>query len=76
MLPPIGSYYTEAGSTVEISGEHGGKATVSFDWFEEENACCDCEVNVYPEEDSGEWWLTWSCEICGDGRAKLYKSMN
>jgi len=70
-----GMYRTAAGSTVEISGEHGGIATVDFDWFEEPEACYDCVVEAYPQEWGGEEWrLVWHCEneCCGGGSAALF----
>lgn len=66
MSMPAGKYRTAEGSTVVISGKHNGIATVEFDWLEE-NACCDCRVNPYPEDG----YLTWDCDECGGGRAKL-----
>jgi ribosomal protein L37AE/L43A len=65
MLPP-GRYKTLKGSRMYI---HGGKSEVNFDWFEEENACIDCNPEAYDEEG----YLVWNCEICGGGKAKLFK---
>jgi len=65
---PFGKYKTIAGSTMEISGKHGGISTVCFDWVEE-NACCDCQAEAY--DDDG--YLVWHCDVCGGGTAKLYK---
>lgn len=62
-----GTYTTKAGSMVEISGKHSGRVAVRFDWMEEENACFDCQVNPYPENEM----LTWNCDVCGGGAAKL-----
>lgn len=59
-----GTYHTAAGSTLELSGEHGGRAVVEFDWLEE-GGCCDCVPIPYP--DHGE--LTWTCDECGGGHA-------
>ena len=68
-LPP-GKYHTSAGSTMTISGKYGGISTVEFDWVEE-NACLDCVPDAYDDEG----YLTWHCDICGGGRAKLTKSL-
>jgi hypothetical protein len=64
---PVGKYTTAHGSTLEISGKHGGIGTISFDWVEEPGACPDCRPNPYPDEDR----LTWSCDECGGGSALL-----
>jgi len=72
-----GTYQTKAGSTVEISGEHGGISHVSFDWVEEPNACIDCRVDPYPhhwgkdEDGNDEWRLYWECDRCGGGSSRL-----
>lgn len=67
-----GKYRTQAGSTVEISGEHSGISRVEFDWFEEDNACSECEVQLYPEFlRNGVYVLTWTCSLCGGGSAVL-----
>ena len=62
-----GTYRTSAGSIVTLSGAHGGIAEVEFDWFEESDACIDCVVNPYPDDG----YLTWDCEECGGGHARL-----
>lgn len=67
MKLPDGNYRTEAGSTLTLLN-NGGRSLVEFDWYEEEGACCDCRVNVYPD---GEY-LTWHCDECAGGYAKLY----
>ena len=64
-----GKYVTEHGSTIEISGKHGGRSVADFDWFEEPDACCDCKVEPYPEDG----YLIWHCDECGGGSAKLTK---
>ena len=58
------TYTTKNGSTVTIIGKGGYE--ISFDWFEEDNACIDCvpEYIEYKE-------LTWSCDYCGGGCAEL-----
>jgi hypothetical protein len=56
----IKRHKTKAGSTVEISGKHGGIYRVAFDWVEEKNACIDCS----PSYNSKDHTLDWSCE-CG-----------
>jgi len=66
MLPP-GNYKTKSGSTMTISGECGGISKVDFDWFEEPSACCDCVPEPYDEDG----FLSWNCEYCGHGLAKL-----
>ena len=72
MKLPNGTYRTKAGSTVEISGKYGGVAKVTFDWFEEDNACPDCDVYPYPQWQGGERWdLTWACEVCDGGFAEI-----
>lgn len=65
-----GTYRTEAGSTVTISGAHSGISRVEFDWLEE-GGCCECAVNGYPVENDDGLYLTWACNECGGGRAKL-----
>jgi len=64
---PNGTYHTAAGSTLTVSGEHGGTRELEFDWLEEENACIDCVPEPY-EDDEGH--LVWHCEVCGRGDAK------
>ncbi len=72
LSPPNGSYRTDNGSTLEVSGRHGGRVLASFDWFEE-GACCDAECNPYPVEwDDDEWHLTWRCDCHGEGHARLH----
>ena len=67
-----GTYHTDAGSLVTVAGLHGGRASVEFDWFEE-NACVDCRPDRYPERDGDELYLVWSCDECGGGRSVLRK---
>ncbi len=62
-----GTYRTAAGSTLAVSGKHSGIFEVSFDWFEEDDACCDCEVGAEPVDGR----LTWACSECGGGSAAL-----
>lgn len=50
---------TEAGSTVILDGE---TARIEFDWFEEDNACIDCEVDVDLSRATGWKYLMWRCE--------------
>ncbi len=66
---PNGVYHTAAGSTIRVSGKHGGIVEVSFDWLEE-GGCFDCVAEAYPSED-GE--LVWHCEQHDSGRAKWLK---
>ena len=68
---PVGQYRTVAGSTVVVSGAHGGVARVEFDWFEEPGACCDCQPCPYPVDGR----LVWSCEVCGGGSADLTREV-
>ena len=63
-----GMYKTKNGSTVEVSGTNSGIFKVFFDWLEED-ACCDCQVDPIPQDDG---YLTWTCYVCGGGKAKLY----
>ena len=71
-LLPNGKYRTLAGSTVTISGNHAGVATVEFDWLDEDQACIDCHPEPYPEYwGHAEWRLVWHCAVCGGGSAKL-----
>lgn len=65
MLKP-GKYRTESGSTMTISGKHGGISEVDFDWFEED-ACIECSVESYDQDG----YLVWYCDECGGGSAKL-----
>ena len=67
MSLPVGLYETKAGSRVNITGRHAGEVHVYFDWVEE-NACCDCELNPYPDDGC----LTWSCDYCGGGSSRLF----
>jgi hypothetical protein len=74
MFLPNGKYATAAGSTIELSGKFSGATCVDFDWFEEPEACIDCEVNPYPEDfGDGEWRLVWRCDYCGGGSARLFQ---
>lgn len=50
---------TEAGSTVVLDGD---AVRVTFDWFEEPNACIDCEVDVDLSRATGWKHLMWRCE--------------
>ena len=73
---PNGTYRTKHGSFVEISGEHGGIAKAEFDWLEEPNACDSCCVDPYPEWDMDRWILTWECDVCDGGFAKIFPVEN
>ena len=64
-------YRTPAGSTVEITGKHRGIVAITFDWFEE-NACMEAHP-VENMSDKDEPMLTWSCECCGYGSARLVR---
>ena len=50
---------TEAGSTVTFDNL---RVRVDFDWFEEPNACIDCEVDVDLSQATGWKHLMWRCE--------------
>lgn len=64
---PNGHYRTAAGSQMWISGDHGGRSVVEFDWVEE-GACCDCQAQPYEVDGM----LTWHCDECDGGCAQLY----
>lgn len=66
---PIGKYKTAAGSTMTVTGKHGGISEVEFDWVEED-ACIDCVPELY--DDNG--YLVWTCRRCSGGSAKLERS--
>lgn len=51
------TYTTEAGSTVKTKGK---TIEISFDWFEEHNACVDCKPCF---DCSDEKFLIWTCNI-------------
>lgn len=61
---------TASGSTVEVSGAHRGIWTVEFDWFEE-GACYEARLSPVPDLAEGDERLTWSCDCCGTGSARL-----
>jgi hypothetical protein len=65
---PVGKYRTKGGSTMEVSGKHGGISRVEFDWLEED-ACDSCTPEAYDDEG----FLSWHCHRCCGGRAKLVK---
>ena len=62
---------TPRGSTVEISGKHKGIFKIDFDWFEEDHACIDCEVDIDASRDTGWTTLVWGCCECTGGTAPL-----
>lgn len=62
-------YRTEAYSQVTVRKGHG--MTVDFDWFEEDHACIDCEVDPDATRDHNFHDLIWRCEVCGGGSAPL-----
>lgn len=73
MKQPNGHYRTRAGSTVEVYGDHSGCVRVTFDWYEEPNACCECVVQPYPVDwGDGEFRLAWRCDYCDGGSAELF----
>jgi hypothetical protein len=63
-------FKTEHGSELHVN-DRITVVSLDFDWFEEPNACIECSPEPYPDKDDGEYWLTWHCEDCGGGRAKL-----
>lgn len=63
-----GKYHTTAGSEVTI--RHGRLAEWSFDWFEEDHACCECVPYAVDEQD-GQPYLVWACNDCPGGSALL-----
>lgn len=64
MKLPNGDYITKHGSEARI--RDGQKTRMSFDWFEEQYACCDCTI-----DDIEDGYLVWSCDECEGGQAKL-----
>lgn len=62
-----GTYRTQHGSIVEVSGRHHGIHAIRFDWVEEERACIDCQPYLHDDE------LHWECAHCGGGWAELKK---
>lgn len=69
-----GSYTTKSGSRLEIDGKFCGKATLDFDWLEE-GACCECKPDPYPHEfDEDHWRITWECDYCDGGSARLFST--
>lgn len=69
MSLPVGKYRTDAGSTLEVSGKHGGISTVEFEWLEEPGACMDCHASAYDDEG----YLVWHCDLHDGGRAKWHR---
>lgn len=65
MRLPDGKYMTAGGSTVTLSN-NGTRSVVDFDWSNED-ACIECEVYNYPDDD----FLVWYCESCCGGLALL-----
>ena len=66
---PVG-LTTPNGSTVEISGKHKGIFKIDFDWCEED-ACCDCQVDIDASRETGWTRLIWGCSECRGGQAPL-----
>ena len=60
--------HTKAGSEVRLVGK---RAIVDFDWFEENNACIECEVDIDASRDAGWAMLIWGCCECAGGTAPL-----
>ena len=60
----INRKWTKAGSYVDFN-KNGIVKHISFDWFEEPNACCDCHN---PSVEDG--FLLWDCQDkCYDNRS-------
>jgi hypothetical protein len=67
-----GIYYTRAGSRLEVSGKHGGRFSLEFDWMEEPGACIDCVPDPEPEEFGPEdFRIVWRCALHSSGNAQL-----
>ena len=62
-------YRTEAYSQVTVRKGHG--MTVDFNWFEEDHACIDCDVDPDATRDHNFHDLIWRCGVCGGGSAPL-----
>jgi len=66
-------YHTKAGSRVII--DYGSKE-ILFDWFEEENACCECGsfdvIIYYAEINTDPPTLNWNCDDCGLNSEELF----
>ena len=60
-----GTYRTAAGSTLTVSGKHGGIFIVKYDWLEE-NGSIECEPDPVPDDG----YLKWKCSECGGGSAE------
>ena len=68
-------YTTKAGSTVTIIGKYGKGYEISFDWFEEDDACIECVVDGgFISEPKP--YLAWICDYCGGGWAELTEVEN
>lgn len=64
------TYKTKAGSLVMVDGR---SYVISFDWFEEPNACVECKM---PDYDMHYNELSWYCDYCDGGYAKLVEVEN
>lgn len=59
-----GLYHTPAGSIFNIH-PNGKDYDGGFDWFEEPEACCDCDRSfTFGVTAGGKLQVTWSCEYC------------
>jgi hypothetical protein len=63
---PNGTYRTKRGSSVTVSGQHGGVSRIDFEWIEEDNSCIECEPAI------ADGYLVWHCDE-HDGGAVLYE---
>lgn len=63
-------YTTAAGSKVTVGLIVG--AAIEFDWFEEPDACIECQAEFNPDK----MQLFWLCHFCGGGRADLVEVIN
>jgi len=61
-----GIYRTAAGSTIRVSGKHGGEISIDFEWLDE-GGCIECAPYFEPSE----LLFVWSCEWCGGGSADV-----
>lgn len=64
-------YRTEAGSTVEVGGDHRGVFTIAFDWLEE-GACIEARGSATVDL-LDEPRLSWRWECCGERSAPLFR---
>lgn len=68
MQPEPFIYRTKKGS--EVGFTYNQPSDITFDWFEEDNACDACEPSF---EETTKRKLVWICEHCDGGCAPLKK---